>query len=107
MRRRTIMSPSAWAWRRSMGRCASPESCWKLQIAPCTAPSAKVAIASAPRSCPQAAWYVPRPMTDQPDTEQPDQAPTPEPTSDKADLMALGIGCLVVLIMFVAIVIVA
>jgi hypothetical protein len=46
-------------------------------------------------------------MTDQPDTEQPDQAPTPEPTSDKADLMALGIGCLVVLIMFVAIVIVA
>lgn len=50
-------------------------------------------------------------MTDQPDVKPPEKPPNPEPakaaSSDRADLIAVGIGCLVVVIMFIAIVIVA
>jgi hypothetical protein len=48
-------------------------------------------------------------MTDPPKDQRPEPGhePPAEPPSDKADLIALGIGCLVFVIMFVAIVIVA
>jgi hypothetical protein len=45
-------------------------------------------------------------MSDPSEPSKPDDRP-PGKSSDKGDLIALGIGCLVVLIMFVAIVIVA
>jgi hypothetical protein len=47
------------------------------------------------------------PPEERPSHVAPKSEPPAEPTSDKADLLALGIGCLVVVIMFVAIVIVA
>jgi hypothetical protein len=50
-------------------------------------------------------------MSDPPDERPSGPVPKPEPpaepSSDKADMVALGIGCLVFVIMFVAIVIVA
>jgi hypothetical protein len=47
------------------------------------------------------------PTDERPSGPAPKPEPPAEPTSDKADLVALGIGCLVFVIMFVAIVIVA
>jgi hypothetical protein len=47
------------------------------------------------------------PPDERPSHVGPKSEPPAEPTSDKADLVALGIGCLVFVIMLVAVVIVA
>jgi hypothetical protein len=47
------------------------------------------------------------PPAERPSEPPPRPEPPAEPTSDKADLIAVGIGCLVFVIMFIAIVIVA
>jgi len=47
------------------------------------------------------------PPAERPSEPTPEPKPPAEPTSDKADLLAIGIGCLVFAIMFIAIVIVA
>ena len=51
-----------------------------------------------------AVWYATRPMSDSPSEPEPKKPAPDDPT--KGDYLALGIGCLVFVIMFVAIVLV-